>query len=304
MIRSQAPSPTYATPPTRTPTKDECFFYHSIDLGHTGRIPGQWNLASHLQNYWAGTDFNSRSVLEVGPASGFLTARLEQAGASVTALELADGADWDIIPYQAWNVSEFKATRSSLQTKLQNSFWYTHYALGLNAKLLLGSVYNIPDDLGQFDCSTVCAVLLHLRHPLEALEQVTARTKDQIVIAEPLPGECLDPRTIKLLHEANRSGEAAALTERIDELSRDQLSDPAAFYFRPNPTTQTPKETWWSFPPAAIEAWLGVMGFRVDAFTMYLLEHDSTYAFHKPTGHKDQRTFHPYWSMAATRVTD
>lgn len=296
------PAPALEAPPVEPPTRDQSFFYHSIDLGDAGIIKGQFDLGPHLHNYWAGANFENQTVLEIGPASGFLTARLERAGGEVTALELAQGADWDVIPYRDWDSTEFKIARSTLQMQLRNSFWHTHNALSLDAKLLLGSVYNIPEAVGDFDCSTICAVLLHLRHPLEALEQVTARTKKQIVIAEPLPGECLDQETIDLLHGANRTGQSDALLQRIGQLSRAQLADPAALFFRPDHTTQAPKETWWSLPPAAIEAWLGVMGFRVDAFKLYLLEHDSTYAFHKPSGHQDRKTFHPYWSISATRV--
>ena len=55
---------------------------------------------------------------------------------------------------------------------LHNSYWLSHRVLGSKAKVVYGSAYDIPKELGEFDISTVACVLLHKEHPLSILEEV------------------------------------------------------------------------------------------------------------------------------------
>ena len=55
----------------RFPARDACQFYHSFTLPE-GEVPGIWDLRAQPHRYLGEVDFNGRSVLEVGPASGFL----------------------------------------------------------------------------------------------------------------------------------------------------------------------------------------------------------------------------------------
>ena len=67
-----------------------CFFYHVMDLPGFGVVGGRWDLREGVNKYLGGIDVEDKRVLEIGPASGFLTADLESHGAEVVAVELSE----------------------------------------------------------------------------------------------------------------------------------------------------------------------------------------------------------------------
>jgi hypothetical protein len=81
----------------RLPRRDDCLFYHSFTLPE-GDIAGMWDLRAQPRRYLGEVDFSGRSVLEVGPASGFLSFHMEAAGAQVTCLEPPMSYLWDVVP--------------------------------------------------------------------------------------------------------------------------------------------------------------------------------------------------------------
>ncbi|MEO7836543.1 MAG: hypothetical protein ABIS21_02740, partial [Acidimicrobiales bacterium] len=53
---------------------ESCFFYHFMDLPGHGPVGDEgWDLRPGIDNYLAGVELAGRRVLEIGPASGFLT---------------------------------------------------------------------------------------------------------------------------------------------------------------------------------------------------------------------------------------
>ena len=78
--------PPYRRVQPRSPALHDCDFYHSLTLP-TGEIAGQWDLRPSPETYLGHVDFKGRSVLEIGPASGFLSFHMEHAGATVSCLE-------------------------------------------------------------------------------------------------------------------------------------------------------------------------------------------------------------------------
>ena len=69
-----------------TPRKVEdladCYFYHTMELPGRGVIEGQdWDLRGRVDEYLGNVDFAGQRVLEIGPASGFLTFEMEKRGA-------------------------------------------------------------------------------------------------------------------------------------------------------------------------------------------------------------------------------
>jgi hypothetical protein len=48
------------------------------------------------------------------------------------------------------------------------------------------NVYNLPDELGEFDIVLVGAILCHLRDPVGALTSITRRSRHVVVITEPI----------------------------------------------------------------------------------------------------------------------
>jgi len=87
-----------------TPQKVEdladCYFYHTMELPGRGVIEGQdWDLRGRVDEYLGNVDFAGQRVLEIGPASGFLTFEMEKRGADVISVEVTDEHGWDFVPY-------------------------------------------------------------------------------------------------------------------------------------------------------------------------------------------------------------
>src|SRR5215831_7108370 len=78
---------------------EECDFYHTVEIPGHGVVHGQWDLREHLDEYLGGYAFAGKRVLEIGPASGFLTFEMERRGAEVVALEVPDDPGWDFVPF-------------------------------------------------------------------------------------------------------------------------------------------------------------------------------------------------------------
>jgi len=87
-----------------TPRKVEdvadCYFYHTMELPGRGVIEGRdWDLRGRVDEYLGNVDFGGQRVLEIGPASGFLTFEMEKRGADVISVEVTDEHGWDFVPY-------------------------------------------------------------------------------------------------------------------------------------------------------------------------------------------------------------
>jgi hypothetical protein len=67
---------------------------------------------------------------------------------------------------------------------IHNSWWYMHRVYGSSAKLVHGDLYQLPQDLGDFDVAVFGAILLHLREPWGAIREVAKRTKERIVVTD------------------------------------------------------------------------------------------------------------------------
>ena len=142
---------------------EECFFYHSMEIPGLGLVRGQWDLRSNVDVYLGQVDFDGQRVLEIGPASGFLTFFMEHSGAQVVGCELSVGDHWDLVPFAGADPAAHVETRNDLMRALHNGFWYAHRAHRSKAGVTYGSVYDLSSDLGDFDIAVLGAVLLHLR---------------------------------------------------------------------------------------------------------------------------------------------
>ena len=92
-----------------TPRKVEdvadCYFYHTMELPGRGVIEGRdWDLRGRVDEYLGNVDFAGQRVLEIGPASGFLTFEMEKRGADVISVEVTDEHGWDFVPYPACKI--------------------------------------------------------------------------------------------------------------------------------------------------------------------------------------------------------
>src|SRR6266853_5472236 len=145
----------------------DCYFYHTMELPGHGVMEGRdWDLRGGVDDYLGKVAFAGERVLEIGPASGFLTFEMEKRGADVVSVEVTEDHGWDFVPYPAARLEEVFGPRRIVMQQLKNSYWFSHAAHHSRAKVYYGNVYNLPTALGKFDISVMAPVLLHCRDPL------------------------------------------------------------------------------------------------------------------------------------------
>jgi SAM-dependent methyltransferase len=161
----------------------ECHFYHAMDFpdGQFGR--GNWDLRGSFDKYTANVPFAGKRVLDVGTASGFLTFEAEKRGAEVVSFDSASPKMHAGLPFIEIRRRGGSAIEDDFEG-VRNAYWYAHRAYGSRAKCYYGDVYNLPDELGEFDIVLVGAILCHLRDPVGALTSIAQRCRNQLIITE------------------------------------------------------------------------------------------------------------------------
>jgi SAM-dependent methyltransferase len=167
--------------PARIPTFDECHFYHTMEIPGHGLAKGDWDLRAGVDNYLGNVSFANRRVLEIGPASGFLTFEMEKRGAKVVSVEVTDDPGWDFVPYPAALLREVLEPRREIMRRLKNSYWFAHAAHKSKAQVYYGDVYHLPAQLGEFDIAVMGSLLLHCRDPLRIVEQCGKKARSLII---------------------------------------------------------------------------------------------------------------------------
>jgi O-methyltransferase len=157
--------------PLKVEDPADCDFYHTMEVPGHGLMTGDWDLRGRVDDYLGKVAFAGQRVLEIGPASGFLTFEMEKRGANVVSVEVTAEHGWDFVPYPAKKLEEVFGLRANHMERLKNSYWFSHAAHQSQAKVHYGDVYNLPAALGQFDIALMGAVLLHCRDPLRIVEQ-------------------------------------------------------------------------------------------------------------------------------------
>jgi hypothetical protein len=160
---------------------NECHFYHTMVMPIYGLIEGDWDLRAGVSSYLGGVDLAGRRVLEIGPASGFLSFQMEQRGADVLSIEIPDDPGWDFVPYPSDILNPVFEPRRQIMQKVKNSYWFSHEAFGSKAQLMYADAYRLPDALGVFDVALLGSLLLHCRDPLQIVEQCAARASTLII---------------------------------------------------------------------------------------------------------------------------
>ena len=167
--------------PQKVKSIGDCYFYHTIDLPGHGVMNGDWDLRRGVDDYLGKVVFTGKRVLEIGPASGFLTFEMEKRGSEVASVEVTAEHGWDFVPYPASKLEEVFGPRRIVMERLKNSYWFSHTAQQSKAKVYYGDVYNLPSSLGEFDIAVMGAVLLHCRDPLRIVEQCAEKAASLII---------------------------------------------------------------------------------------------------------------------------
>jgi SAM-dependent methyltransferase len=159
-----------------------CDFYRVSELPDGQVTAGQWDLRATVDQYLGHTDFAGKRVLEIGPASGFLTFHMERRGAAVTCIEPPLHNVWDFVPQAGVDLAAVKRDFVRHQERLRNSFWYLHRVYGSRVKCYEADAYRIPEPMQKFDIGLLTSVLLHVSSPVRMLESLANVVADKIVI--------------------------------------------------------------------------------------------------------------------------
>jgi O-methyltransferase len=235
------PRSIYARPPARLPDIEtlKLSYYHVTDLPEGITTPGSWDLRGGVDDYLGRFDIAGKRVLEIGPASGFLTMEMERRGADIVALDIPEDGNWDFVPFPDDVMAGIREHRFNDMRYIRNTWWYTHRAFGLRAKAVYADVYNIPRELGRFDIALLAAVLLHTASPHKIVAEC-AQIADTIIVTE-------------LLH-------------------RELDSCGPILRFHPTAANQT-WDMWWDLTPSFVATLLSVLGFTRQSVTYHQQHH-------------------------------
>ena len=177
--------PVFATPRAVADVTD-CVFYHTMDLPGIGEVRGQFDLRGRERDYLGHVDLGGKRVLEVGPASGHLSLYMERQGAEVVSCDLSRDVPWDFVPFaRVDHGAMLESVRHGID-RINNSYWLAHRLHRSKNQVVYSSVYNIPDSIGLFDIGTLSSTLLHMENPVRAIESVSRRVRETMVITEVL----------------------------------------------------------------------------------------------------------------------
>ena len=89
----------FVEPPTKEISIDDCLFYHVQEIpGMSEPTKGSFDLRKGVNDYLGNVDFKNKTVLELGPASGFLTFHIANKGGQVPCLDLSVKNDsWAVV---------------------------------------------------------------------------------------------------------------------------------------------------------------------------------------------------------------
>ncbi len=216
-------------------------WYHTVALPDGRVLPGAWDLRGHEPAYLGGVNVAGKRVLELGPATGYLTFYLERMGAEVVAFEAGFDVSIDVLPFRGREEPEER--RRVMQDTIDrnhDAWWYLHRTLGSSATFVQGNIYDMPADLGTFDITVVGAILLHLREPWGALSQAARRTTETMIVTEPL---------------------------------QDDENPPDSNIMRFSPSAEHHLTNWWSIYPGAVVSMLSRLGFAQTETTTHTQHH-------------------------------
>jgi len=237
--------------PQKVSSVDQCNFYHSTDIPGVGAVEGQWDLRAGFHEYLGGYDFTAKRVLEIGPATGFLTFQIEKAAREVVAVELPmDRNFWNAVPYESLGLARGREQGWTGVEKqfhehigrIRNGFWFCHEKFASKARVHHGSAENLPAELGEFDVVLLASILLHSRSPVAILESCARLVSGSVIITE--------------IHDpALGEGPLCSLVPTAGNKAWD---------------------TWWRFTPRFFTQFLEVLGFTEHQVTFHQQLADKT----------------------------
>ncbi|HBY62308.1 MAG TPA: hypothetical protein DEH78_21000 [Solibacterales bacterium] len=167
-------------------------WYHTVELPHGVVTPGGFDHRPYLALYPIPARLDGLRVLDVATFDGFWAFEMERRGAAeVVAVDVPSLGACDLSP-----AVRGRFTPEELSREMGDRFRICHEALGSKVRREAISVYDLtPERLGTFDLVFTGDLLLHLRNPMKAVENirgVTGKTAVFVDVFSPvLPGKLM-----------------------------------------------------------------------------------------------------------------
>ena len=156
-------------------------WYHTIDLGGGVVTEGMFDHRPVLARYLVPEDLSGTRCLDVGTMDGFWAFEMERRGAAeVVAIDLDDPDRLD------WPNSLRADTVMTLDIEKGQRFETARAALDSRVKRELRSVYELDTDLGTFDFVFCGDLLVHLKNPVAAVENIYKVCRGSATICNPV----------------------------------------------------------------------------------------------------------------------
>jgi tRNA (mo5U34)-methyltransferase len=157
-------------------------WYHTLELGDGVVTTGMFDHRPVLHHYPIPENLSGLRCLDVGTMDGFWAFEMERRGASeVIAVDAPDPLALD------WPASLRDTAEKTLDETKEERFALAHRALGSQVRRVARSVYELDrEQLGSFDLVFCGDLLVHLRDPVGALEQIHAVCGGSAIITNPI----------------------------------------------------------------------------------------------------------------------
>jgi tRNA (mo5U34)-methyltransferase len=166
---------------TLAETVERYGWYHTLDLGDGVVTKGMFDHRPVLRHYLVPDDLSGLRCLDVGTMDGFWAFEMERRGAAeVVAIDLDDPNRLD------WPNSMRDGTVKTLDIEKGRRFETARAALDSNVKRELRSVYELDTDLGYFDFVFCGDLLVHLKDPITAVENIHNVCQGSATICNPI----------------------------------------------------------------------------------------------------------------------
>jgi SAM-dependent methyltransferase len=173
--------------PLEVSSPDEAFWYHSFTWPDGTETLGRWDFRGLENAYLGRQDFAGKSVLEIGPANGYLTKEMEARGAAVTCIDVSDDEPWQAVPRKDIDLVPIRERHAQDIQAIKRGWWYAQRQFGGDARVAYVGASALPALSGEveFDIALIACVLEHVRHPIDLLYDVASLART-IIVTEPL----------------------------------------------------------------------------------------------------------------------
>jgi tRNA (mo5U34)-methyltransferase len=174
----------------RDPRIDELYWYHTIDLGHGVKTPGEFDTEAALARIPFPKSLEGKRCLDVGTRDGFWAYTMEARGASeVVGIDVDHPTHFD----NPWLPAEFRQRLVDAPVGVDShAFHLAHELLDSKVQRVVTTVYDLnPEEHGTFDFAYMGTILLHLRDPIGALTAVRKVVTGQILVNDSITPDVL-----------------------------------------------------------------------------------------------------------------